>query len=275
MVIGTALVASILLMVLLLLGCQRKLIYMPHGYEPSFRKGLTPGAVELTFQTSSGKQTAFYVPSCRDAAQPPEILWVCFHGNGSLSLDWLDTIEKVKKPGVGFLLVDYPGYGINPGKPTRQSIAETSDGALQSLALHYKLNVTDLESRMNVLAFSIGTGTGLDFAGRHPVKVVLLLAPFTSLLDMAQRQVGWPLCYLLLDRYDNAARLNELAARSPQPKVVLFHGEVDDVIPFEMGEKLAAQHPDMITFCPAPRVDHNNLPDAVGPVLQQYFNAEK
>jgi pimeloyl-ACP methyl ester carboxylesterase len=269
-VISAALVSGILLMILLLVGCQRKLIYMPCGYEPTYQRDLPAGTVELTFETSSGKQTAFYVPSGGVAvATPPETLWVCFNGNAARALDWLDTVERVQTPGVGFLLVDYPGYGVSEGHPTRRSIAEASDAALLTLAQHYRMDLPDLESRTNLLAFSIGTGTGLDFAARHPVRRVILLAPFTSLIDMARRTVGWPLCHLLLDRYDNAARLNELAARNPRPTVTLFHGQADEIIPFEMGKTLAVQHPDLIVFHPIRNVDHNSLPDAIDRQLQE------
>jgi len=268
-VLSAALISGILLIILLLVGCQRKLIYMPCGYGPAYQHDLPVGTVELKFETSSGKQTAFYVPSDGEAVPPPETLWVCFNGNAARALDWLDTVERVKAPGMGFLLVDYPGYGVSEGRPTRHSIAEASDAALLTLAQHYRMDLPDLESRTNLLAFSIGTGTGLDFAARHPVRRVILLAPFTSLLDMARRTVGWPLCYLLLDRYDNAARLNELAARNPRPTVTLFHGQADEIIPFEMGKTLAGQHPDLITFHPVPRVDHNGLPAAVDRQLQE------
>lgn len=273
-VISITLVFWILVMILLLVGCQRKLIYMPRVYESTYQHDLPAGTVELKFETSSGKQTAFYVPSGGEAAPPPETLWVCFNGNAARALDWLGTVERVKASGVGFLLVDYPGYGVSEGRPTRRSIAEASDAALLTLAQHYRMDLSDLELRTNLLAFSIGTGTGLDFAARHPVRRVILLAPFTSLLDMARRTVGWPLCCLLLDRYDNAARLNELAARNPRPEVTLFHGQADEIIPFEMGETLAGQHPAMITFHPVPKVDHNGLPDAVDRQLQELLREQ-
>jgi molybdopterin synthase catalytic subunit len=40
----------------------------------------------------------------------------------------------------------------------------------------------------------------------------VLVAPFTSLVEAARTRVGWPLCHLVLDRFDNRARLDALAA---------------------------------------------------------------
>jgi len=69
---------------------------------------------------------------------------------------------------------------------------------------------------------------------------VVLVAPFTSLKDMARRTVGWPLCHLLLDHYDNRARLLELRTREPMPGIDIFFGGNDDLVPASMGRELAA-----------------------------------
>lgn len=254
-----AIAVPLLLALLLFTGCQRRLIYFPRPYPEDFRRALPGGTVELAFKTPAGNQKAFYVPADGKASAPPDRLWACFNGNGSLALDWLDLVEKVHAPGVGFLLVDYPGYGANEGSPSRASIREASDGALEALAAHFHLAPAEIEKRMNVLGFSLGSGTGLDFAARHAPRRVVLCAPFTSLLDMARRTVGWPLCLLLLDRFDNAARLNDLAARADPPRVFLLHGTQDEVVPFEMGRVLAERHPEMIRFRSIPGAGHNNL----------------
>lgn len=253
------LVAFALLGVLLLAGCQRQLIYHPHGYPPEFRHALPRGTVELPFKTKAGSQVAFYIPANGDASHAPERLWVCCHGNAATALHWLTTIQLIRTSGVGFLLVDYPGYGASTGYPTRSSIAESSEGAYQALARHYQTSTADMDKRLNILAFSIGTGVALDFAVKHPPQRIVLLAPFTSLLDMAKRTVGTPLCYVLRDRFDNAARLSELAAQTSSSRVQLYHGQEDGVVPFSMGQSLAQKFPKMITFHPVAGAGHNDL----------------
>jgi uncharacterized protein len=251
-----------LLCSLFMIGCQRHLIYFPRSYESGFRRGLPVGTVELSFEQPSGKQAAFYVPADGDPSRKPTHLWVCFHGNAATGLDWLDTVKQVHSSGSGFLLADYPGYGLSAGRPSRNANLQAAEGAFEALARYYQTDVAELSTNVNVLAFSIGTGVGLDFAVRHPVRRVILLAPFTRLVDVARRSVGWPLCHLLRDRYDNAARLRELAARPTPPHVQIFHGVADDIIPFRMGRTLAEQHPKMIEFHAVPGSDHNFLLDA-------------
>lgn len=273
---------------------QRKMMYFPRRYQPVETRGLPAGAVRVEYTTSQGKQVAFYVPPNADAGtdgntgddtgvdtgsaaapRAPARLWVLFHGNASTALDWLDLVDKARAGAAGaagdstvaarqgFLLIDYPGYGDCEGKPTRAGILESTDAAFAALATRLGATTGDLESDLNVLAYSIGTGAGLDFAARRPVRRVFLLAPFTSTLDMARRTVGWPLCHLLLDRFDNRARLAELTRRSDPPAIDIFHGTADDIVPFEMGRTLADEFHAIAAFHPVPNADHNFLLMAV------------
>ena len=247
------------LFVLFLYLYQRKMIYFPTAYPPIYRQMLPEGAVELTFRTDWGRQAAYYLPPRSGYRSLPDPLWVLFNGNAATALDWLETLEKTRNTDAGFLLVDYPGYGVCEGGPTREGIRANGKGAFQTLADHLDLGRADLEENLNVLGLSIGTGTGLDFAAAHPVNRVILLAPFTDLVSMARRSVGFPLCHLLLDRYDNAARIEELLARESPPSIHIYHGDADEVIPFSMGLDLAARHPQSITFHPVKGSGHNDL----------------
>ncbi len=113
-----------------------------------------------------------------------------------------------------------------------------------------------------MLGHSLGAATGLNFAARHPVERIVLIAPFTTMRAMARRSVGWPLCWLLLHNYDNRARLRELAARPHPPRIAIFHGEDDQFIPVAMGRGLAAMFPGMIAFHPVPGAGHASVLDA-------------
>jgi pimeloyl-ACP methyl ester carboxylesterase len=188
-------------------------------------------------------------------------------GNASLGLDWLDLLDSYTRQAdttssaaqTGFLLVDYPGYGLCQGKPSRQSIRESSEGAFQALAQELKLEPERLEQDLNVLGLSIGTAAGLEFASRHPIQHIILLAPFTSLLDIARRSVGSPLCYLLYDRFDNEQRIRELTRRATAPRIDIFHGSADTLVPPRMGQALAQLSPEHARFHPVEGADHNMI----------------
>jgi pimeloyl-ACP methyl ester carboxylesterase len=255
-VLGFLIVLSALLFLL-----QRRIIYHPHAYEPSYKILLPPNAVELNYRISSGQQVSFYIPSRADPTHAPEQLWLLFNGNAALGLDLLDFVKDVPDENAGFLFMDYPGYGACAGKPTRKSILASTEAAFGALSAHLKLEQSRLEEDLNVLGFSIGTAAALEFAARHPVKRVVLVAPFTSMLEMARLSVGTPLCHMLIDRYDNRARLAELAARDKPPTVHIFHGDADETVPFRMGAELAQRHPGMIVFHAVNGASHDSILD--------------
>jgi pimeloyl-ACP methyl ester carboxylesterase len=132
-------------------------------------------------------------------------------------------------------------------------------GARRQLLARLGLADAALSSRTRVLAHSIGTGVGLEFAREAGAAEIVLVAPFTSLVDMARTVVGWPLCLLARDRWDNRARLQELALAPRRPVVRIYHGAADEVIPVRMGRALAASHPDWIRYEEWPATGHNDI----------------
>ena len=261
-------VLVVVLVPLALFVFQRKLIFMPRGYETNFRRGLSPGAVQLDFTTVDGKQAAFYVPpraqtstSNTDNATSalPARLWVMFAGNASTGLDWLDLVESYPDPNTGFLMVDYPGYGLCDGAPSRDGVIRSANGAFAALAQSLGSTPDALEERMGVMGHSIGAAAGLDFSLSHTPRHVVLVSPFTTLLAMARRAVGSPLCYLARDRFDNPAALAQLAALPHPPRIDLVHGNADNIVPFTMGRELAEAHPKMIRFHEVEGADHNMI----------------
>jgi pimeloyl-ACP methyl ester carboxylesterase len=239
---------------LVLFFFQASLIYHPRRYPPNSAHTLPPGWQALRFTTSQGEQTAFYkIPS-----QPLRRVWVFFGGNGSLALDWTADRHLIP-PDDAALLVEYPSYGCCEGKPTPATILENSIAASQAFAQRLKLTPADFDAKLNIVGHSLGCAAALQFAARQPVERIVLFAPFTSMVAMARRTVGWPLCELCRHRFNNEARLRELSERARPPRVTIFHGSDDEVIPVAMGRKLAAEFPAMIEFHEVPRAGHNSV----------------
>jgi len=240
---------------------QRRMIYFPRRYEPSYKIELPVGAVEIPYRTSAGEQVCFYIPPSVHPDKPPVRLWVLFGGNAALALDWLDFVDRYPDRHHGFLLIDYPGYGLCKGRATMKTIGESSEAAFSALGMHLGVKMDMLENDLGVMGHSLGAATALQFALRHPVRHVILASPFTSMMDMARRSVGRPLCYVLIDRFDNRARLNELILRPAPPAIHIFHGDADEVVPFKMGKELAENHKGKIVFHPYAGTDHNMILD--------------
>jgi uncharacterized protein len=233
-----------------LLWYQDRLIYLIRRYPEPVE---VPAGVErLDFTTAAGAQTCWWVPPKPDHDR----VWLAFAGNASLALGWTHLVATDD----GLLLIDYPGYGVSAGTPSPATILDASEGAVTALSAR-----APTVKHWAVLGHSLGCAAALQYAARHPVERIVLVAPFTCMLEMAQRVVGWPLCHLLRHRFDNAARLAEILGQG-QPIIDLWHGTADAVIPFQMGENLARQFPS-IRFHPVADADHNGIVAQIAPQL--------
>ncbi len=265
-------IAKLLLVVLLvaagfLLIFQHRMIYFPRPYGTTLKVWLPVGASELAYSTSEGVQCAFYLP----AANPePKRIWVAFGGNSALALDWCDFVKRDENHGDAFLLVDYPGYGKCQGTASPDAIAESGRVAMEILAK--KLGRNPAELHWNVIGHSLGCGAALEFAVQRRVERVVLAAPFTSLRAMAQRTVGFPLCFVLLHNFDNRARLAELAKSAHPPLVTVFHGSADEVIPVDMSRSLAREFPELIKYHEIAGAEHNTIMSEAERDLLQAMN---
>ena len=238
---------------------QHSMIYYPRAYSAEYDGIIGSNVHELNYEIiGSGKQTAFYF-SPKENAGIPSHIWVMFSGNASVALDWLYLLERPGFRDHGFLLVDYPGYGKSEGKAGMVNTRASAEKALEKLGEHLQVKQSDMEPRLNAAGQSLGAAAALDFAARHQVGRVLLIAPFTSMRDIAATVVGRPFSYLVVENYDNRERLQELSQRTLPPRVAIFHGVRDEVIPFRMGQELAGAHPTMIVFRPIERAGHNDI----------------
>ena len=261
----------LLLLVLLLIPAmllffrQHSMIYYPRAYAPGYQRALPPGAVELEYTTLAGRQVAFYLPP-RSGATMPARIWVTFSGNASVALDWLEVVARNPTEADGFLLVDYPGYGRSEGRASIASTRASADKAVSTLAERLKIPEGELSSRLCVIGVSLGAAAALEFAHGHPIQRAVLIAPFTTLRELAAKLFTKPASYLLLESYDNRSRIRELAQRSPAPAIAIFHGTDDTLVPLWMGRELADSAPNVIEFFPVRGANHDTV---VGDALDE------
>lgn len=236
---------------------QHSLIYYPRRYPLGYERALPAGAQQLRYTTVAGEQVAFYLPPPSGVTQPARV-WVTFSGNASVALDWLYLAERNPNDADGFLLIDYPGYGASSGVASIATTRGSADKAVSVLAERLSIPENELASRLCVLGLSLGAGAALEFAAGHPIQRAVVIAPFTTLREVAATLFG-PASYLLLESYDNRTRLRELAQRRPTPRVAIFHGTEDTLIPIRMGEELAQSVPAVTEFFPIKGANHDTI----------------
>ena len=252
------LLVIVMIPVALLFFRQHSLIYYPRRYPDGFERLLPAGIEPLRYTTVVGEQVAFYVaPRC--GAQLPARVWVMFSGNASVALDWLYVIERNPNDTDGYLLIDYPGYGKSEGVAAIASTRGSADKAVTTLAERLGMPENELAPRLSVVGVSLGAAAALEFAAGHPIERAVLIAPFTTLREEAATLFSKPASYLLLENYDNRSRLRELAQRNTPPRVAIFHGTADTLIPPRMGQELAESVPAIATFFPIARATHDTI----------------
>jgi uncharacterized protein len=250
-ILAVAAVCLLVLAALLLLYFrQHSMVYHPRGYDPSYAHSLPANGVEINYTIATAKYCAYYIPG-REAL--PTRLWLAFCGNGSLALDWTTILRAYPQNSDAFLLIDYPGYGKNGGYATIASTRISADAALH--ALTERLQVDEDHLTLCTIGHSLGSAVALDFAARHRVQKVMLIAPFTTLREEAATILGGWMARLLIESYDNRANLAATEKRNSAVRIAIFHGTNDEVIPVRMGRELAREFP-LVEFFAIDRADH-------------------
>jgi len=239
----------------LIVGCQSRLIYFPRPYGP----GVTAKWLAEThgkpieFTTSQGKQRAFLQGNLKS----PRNLWIVCGGNGTVALDWSDWLVDHAPREDAWLLVDFPGYGDCEGYPSPARIRESMQAAVP-LATK-TLGWTDPNpAHLRFFGHSLGAAACMIAASEFKIQRGVLLAPFTSTMDMAHVVTGLPIGFLVTQRFNNEARLAELAARGPG-EVIILHGVNDEVIPVTMSRSLASRQKDIVRLVEIQGGRHNTV----------------
>jgi fermentation-respiration switch protein FrsA (DUF1100 family) len=218
---------------------QHRLIY-PGAIRGSSAPAAPMEFSAITLSTADGGMTAWWHPSA-----PGRPVIVFFDGNGGQLRDAADNLRVFAQMGYGLLLVSYPGYAGNPGRPTEASLYATGRAALSWLDAKG-------ERMLVLIGYSLGSGVATQMATEHPIRALVLVAPFISMTRMANLYAPLaPAELVLQDRYDNAAKIG--AVRAP---VLILHGDADGRIPLADGRRLFELAREPKTFVSLPGVPH-------------------
>jgi len=158
---------------------------------------------------------------------------VFFHGNGEQIADSVPLARDLARRGFGVALVEYRGYGPSSGPtPTEDGLYADAEAVLDALAAR------GIASQSIALwGTSLGSGVAAEMARRGRGASLVLVTPYTSIPDVAARVAPFlPTRLCVADRFDTLAKVKDV--RVP---VLVIHGDRDEVIPFDMGERLARE----------------------------------
>jgi fermentation-respiration switch protein FrsA (DUF1100 family) len=226
---------------------QRRLTYFPDPQRTSPVSFNLAGVEERIVATSDGEQlVTWFAPA---AAGRPTILY--YHGNAGNLANRSERVRRLVARGYGVLFMSYRGYSGSTGSPS-----EAANIADAKLAYDVLRKAGVAADDIIVYGESLGTGVAVQVAAEKQVGGLVLDAPYTSIVDVAEVSYPYlPVRPFMFDRYETMQYLPRVTA----PLLVL-HGERDRVVPVAMGKAVyaAANAPkEIATFPGAGHSDHH------------------
>ena len=243
--LGSALTAYVALVGALYVF-QRHLLYFTIGGRPPLGQLAALGVQEVRLRTADGLfLLSWYLPP-RDAL--PVIAY--FHGNGGHIGYRAERLRGFAQYGYGVLMVEYRGYGGNPGSPS-----EAGFHADAAAALDFLRDCGTAANRLVLYGESLGSGVAVAVAAHNEVAALILEAPFTSVAEVAQYHYSFmPAAALVRDRFDSLSAIGEV--RAP---ILFLHGERDRVVPIRFGRALFDAAPQPKEFWLSREGGHEDL----------------
>ena len=223
---------------------QRKLQYFPNPDPVPLPRGEAfQGLREVTLPTEDGHRLqSWFWPG-----QKPLTL-VYFPGNGGNRADRLEWARDFHLLGYGLLLLDYRGYGGNPGTPTETGLYRDARAAVNWLA-------RDPSRKLAYLGESLGSGVAVEMATRVPPAGLIIQSGFSSAAAVGQHRYPLlPVGLLMKDPFDSMPKIRGLNC-----PLLSIHGDRDRTVPLSLGRALFEAAPEPKEWLPVPGAAHNDV----------------
>lgn len=179
-----------------------------------------------------------------------------FMGNGGALAYFTYTLDAHVAAGRTVAAMEYPGGGGIPGKPSEARLKADALAAYDWLRARH-------DGPIVVHGYSMGTGLALHVAADREVAAIVLDAPFVKMCELMTRASWLPACWIPgVQKWDSARYVPQLSA-----PVLVQHGTADQLIPMEVGQRLAGLMEEAglaVTFHAVEEATHNNLAGQMG-----------
>lgn len=229
---------------------QRLFVFRPDRAPPDIGRVSVPDLTSISVLTADGLSLlAWFLPAARDSS--PTVLYL--HGSAGNIGHRAKRLNAFRRLGWGVLLLEYRGFGGNPGCPSEAGLLADARGGLAALRT---MRVSP--DRILLWGESLGSGVAVRLASEQTVAAVLLEAPYTSVTNIARARFPFvPVSWLLLDRFDTLRCIERV--RAP---VMVMHGTRDRTVPVAMGRAVYEAAPHLKELWIVPGAGHSNLVEA-------------
>jgi pimeloyl-ACP methyl ester carboxylesterase len=188
-------------------------------------------------------------------------LIIYLHGNAENISTHMYQMVWVKDLGIDLLAIDYPGYGLSEGKPTRENVQRSVVQVIDEVLASPEFKDYHVVLYGQSLGGIILLGAIPELKTLNKVNHIVIEASFASYQRLGRRKLAsvwlfWPfqwLPYLIVsDKYSVGDDYHKLKL----PPITVIHGEEDRVVPFIEGKELFEKLPDPKEFWNVPLADH-------------------
>ena len=245
--LSIALLLSYMFFCAAIYAAQGKLLYFP---PQNYLSPADVGVAEMQELELVPQTTSWWSPPISNDKKTIMV----FHGNGSSVFSnyhiFMDLIEQ----GHGVLSVGYPGY---PSLTTPSQLTPSQADIVAAGKANYQFL-----RRQNIPADSIvfygtslGSGIAAQLAAIHQPSLLILDAPFNSILDMGEKRMPFlPVKLLMKDKFQSDKALQGLNI-----PLIWTHGTADRIVPLSQGQKLFDSYTGPKTAHIIPDGRHTNL----------------
>ena len=227
---------------------QKQLIFqgklLPQDYKFSF--SLPHEEINLTAKDGT-KINAIYIKT----SETPKGVVLYFHGNADNLQRWANYHTDFTQRGYDFFAIDYRSYGKTKGSPEFENLYSDARVAYDFVKRKYPTEQIILYGR------SLGTGIATHLATTATAQRLILETPYNTIRSvMSTSFIPLYMPFSLKYPLENVHSLPQV----PIP-VTVFHGTKDELIAYELAEKLRPVLKENDTFITIPGGGHKNLTD--------------
>jgi fermentation-respiration switch protein FrsA (DUF1100 family) len=247
-IVTASFAAGIAAFLVLIWAMQRRLMYFPIRAVPTPAEIGMANIEPVSFETTDGLGLSGWFIAASGLS--PRVTVLVFNGNAGNRAHRTRLAAALHRHGLQVLLVDYRGYGGNPGTPTERGLGMDSRAARAFLAARPDVDPT----RLVYFGESLGTAVAVDLAVEHPPAALVLRSPFTSMGDLGRHHYPFlPVRLLLRDRFAMIDKIPRIRV----PLLVIAGGR-DRIVPIENTRRLYGAATAPKTLLVLPDADHND-----------------
>jgi pimeloyl-ACP methyl ester carboxylesterase len=217
---------------------QRSFIYYPQA------KSAGENSPELALNVDGERVLVSTLPR----PDPEAIIY--FGGNAEDASHSLPTLAEAF-PDRALYAMNYRGYGGSTGKPSEAALIADAIALFDRVQLDHP--------HITLIGRSLGSGIAIHVASERPVRRLVLVTPYDSLVTIAASQFRYfPLTWLMLDKFESWRYAPKVTA--PTSVIAAEH---DEVIPFASTEALFKRLPQSLAgMTVISGVGHNTISES-------------